>query len=308
MSKPRRIKRRVDGVLLLDKPEGASSNQVLQKVRWLYQAEKAGHTGVLDPLATGLLPLCFGEATKFAQRWLDADKAYRATVQLGATTTTGDREGEVLQTWPVTVDEAALRAVLPQFLGPQMQVPPLYSALKHQGRPLYEYARAGQEIERAARAIRIYALELHSCSFPQFVLDVRCSKGTYIRTLAEDMGKALGCGAHLAGLRRTETGGFSLDQAVTVEELEAMDPAQRDELLLPVDRLLGDLPQLQLSANDAGRLTHGQAVRHDGQPGQQRVYGPEGRFLGLGEIRLDGMLYPSRMMGGANEPKLSAAE
>lgn len=292
------MKRKIDGVLLIDKPYGWSSNKALMKTRWLLQAQKAGHTGVLDPLATGLLPICFGEATKYAQRWLDADKGYLATISLGQTMTTGDLEGEVLETKPVICTEADVHRVLSQFLGQISQVPPLYSALKHQGKPLYEYARAGQEIERQARTITIYELQLISCQLPVLEVAVRCSKGTYIRTLAEDIGKALGCGAHLSALRRTGTGGFDLSSSYTIEAVEALDMDAREALLLPVDLLLGDLPQLILPAAESIKLSHGQAVRHNGQPGQQRVYNPEGKFIGLGEIR-EGTLYPARMMGNA---------
>ncbi|MCB6182011.1 tRNA pseudouridine(55) synthase TruB [Leeia sp. TBRC 13508] len=292
------MKRKIDGVLLIDKPYGWSSNKALMKTRWLLQAQKAGHTGVLDPLATGLLPICFGEATKYAQRWLDADKGYLATISLGQTMTTGDLEGEVLEIKPVTCTEADVHRVLSQFLGQISQVPPLYSALKHQGKPLYEYARAGQEIERQARTITIYELQLISCQLPVLEVAVRCSKGAYIRTLAEDIGKALGCGAHLSALRRTGTGGFDLSSSYTIEAVEALDMDAREALLLPVDLLLGDLPQLILPAAESIKLSHGQAVRHNGQPGQQRVYNPEGKFIGLGEIR-EGTLYPARMMGNA---------
>ena len=290
------MKRPINGVVLIDKPYGWSSTKTLGKARWLFQAQKGGHTGVLDPLATGLLPICLGEATKYAQRMLDADKGYLATVRLGETRTTGDLEGEVLETRPVNVSEADIQAVLARFLGPIEQVPPMYSALKHEGRALYDYARNGIEIERPARAVTIFELELRVCRLPEFELSVRCSKGTYIRTLAEDIGQALGCGACLAGLRRTLTGGYSLDEAHTLEAIEAMPFEARDSLLLPVDSLLADLPEVALVANDASRLAHGQAVRHDGLPGQKRVYGPDGRFLGLGEQR-DGTLYPARMMG-----------
>ena len=291
------MKRKIDGVLLIDKPYGWSSNKVLMKARWLLQAQKAGHTGVLDPLATGLLPICLGEATKYAQRWLDADKGYLATIHLGITTTTGDLEGERVSELPVTCNEADVLAALEKFKGQISQVPPMYSALKHQGKPLYEYARAGQEIEIQARTVTIYELQLLSCQLPVLEVRVRCSKGTYIRTLAEDIGKALGCGAHLAGLRRTGTGGFEIASAITLEALEAMNMEAREALLMPVDHLLGDLPMLTLPEAESVRLSHGQAVRHNGQPGQQRVYGPDGRFLGLGELRDDGVLYPARMMG-----------
>lgn len=207
------VRHRVDGVLLLDKPVGLSSNAALQKAKWLLAALKAGHTGTLDPFADGLLPLCFGEATKFSAFLLDSDKRYRATMRLGITTTTGDPEGEVLTERPVEVRCDEMTAVLPRFLGEIAQVPPMHSALKHQGRPLYEYARAGIEIDRPPRQVRIAALDLLECVPPRVVFDVQCSAGTYVRTLAQDIGAALGCGAHLTGLTRTAAGGFDLAQA-----------------------------------------------------------------------------------------------
>ncbi|VVE34211.1 tRNA pseudouridine(55) synthase TruB [Pandoraea cepalis] len=256
----------LDGVLLLDKPLGLSSNDALIRAKRLLQALKAGHTGTLDPLATGLLPLCFGEATKFSQDLLDADKTYEALVRLGETTTTGDAEGEVLQTRPVTVDEAAIRAVLPRFTGPISQVPPMYSALKRDGKPLYEYARAGQALEREARAVTIHALEMTACALPavaEFSFRVTCSKGTYVRTLAEDIGEALGCGAHLRALRRTAVGPLTLDGAVTLEDLGALDHAQRVQRLAPVDALLKTLPTIWLDETLARRFSHGQRLRLD---------------------------------------------
>ncbi|GAB3242063.1 tRNA pseudouridine(55) synthase TruB [Chitinimonas naiadis] len=290
------------GVLLLDKPYGASSNQALQKCRWLLQAEKGGHTGVLDPLATGLLPLCFGDATKFAQRMLDADKRYVATLKLGETTTTGDVEGEVLQSRPVVVSRADVDAVVARFLGEIMQVPPMYSALKHQGKALYEYARAGQTIEREARCVTIYAIEVVRFEGDELVLDVQCSKGTYIRTLAEDMGELLHCGAHLTGLRRTATAGFRLEDAITVEAFEALTLEARDALLMPADSLLADLPAVTLDAAATAKLTHGLSVRFSGNDGiisGLRIYGDTGAaqptFLGLGELT-ENILYPRRLL------------
>ncbi|MFC4161171.1 tRNA pseudouridine(55) synthase TruB [Chitinimonas lacunae] len=300
----KRSKRRLDGVLLFDKPIGMSSNQALQKARWLFCAEKGGHTGVLDPLATGLLPLCFGEATKFAQRMLDADKRYIATVRLGMTTTTGDAEGEVVLNRPVAVTPTALTAALAGFVGPIEQTPPMYSALKHQGKALYEYARDGIEIERAARSVTIYAIELLEFDgAATFRIDVRCSKGTYIRTLAEDVGEKLGCGAHLIGLRRTETAGFRLTEAVTLEALEAMSEAERDALLLPPDALLADLPELTLDAALTARMRHGMSVRYPGKSAiipALRLYGDVGDgsrcFLGLGELTEDEIVHPRRLL------------
>ncbi|QDQ27376.1 tRNA pseudouridine(55) synthase TruB [Chitinimonas arctica] len=298
----KRIKRPLHGVLLLDKPLGCSSNQALQKCRWLLQAEKGGHTGVLDPLATGLLPLCFGDATKFAQRMLDADKRYLASIKLGATTTTGDLEGEVVRTRPVAVSEAMLAEAVERFTGEIEQIPPMYSALKHEGKALYEYARAGQTIERPARRITIYGIEVLRFDGDELVLDVRASKGTYIRTLAEDMGELLGCGAHLFGLRRTATAGFRLEDAVSLEAFEALTLEQRDARLLPADSLLADLPAVQLDGAATAKLTHGLSVRFPGKDetiAGLRIYGDTGAaepiFLGLGELR-DNVLYPRRLL------------
>ena len=260
----RRVRRRVDGVLLLDKPSGLSSNAALQRARRAFDAEKAGHTGTLDPLASGLLPLCFGEATKFAQFLLDAAKRYTATVRFGVTTTTGDAEGEVLEMRPVTLARSDVEAVLPDFTGRLSQVPPAHSALKFEGRSHYEYARAGIDVPRLPRDIEILELSLLAWNAPDAVVDVTCSKGTYIRVLAEDIGRALGCGAHLAGLRRTATGGFGIADAVALERLEAMDAAERDAMLLPAATLLRDLPSLRLSGPEAVRFRQGGAVLASG--------------------------------------------
>ncbi|MGL6071813.1 tRNA pseudouridine(55) synthase TruB [Craterilacuibacter sp.] len=300
MAQVRRPKLNIDGVLLLDKPLGFSSNGALQKVRWLYTAAKAGHTGVLDPLATGLLPVCFGEATKFSSFLLDADKGYRATVCFGANTTTGDAEGEVVEERPVDFTQAQLLAAMARFKGEIDQVPPMYSALKHQGKPLYEYARQGIDIERPARRVSIHGIELISFDGKTAIIDVLCSKGTYIRTLAQDIGEALGCGAHLTGLRRTQTAGFRLEDALTIEQVEAVAVDARAGLLLPIDILVGHLPEVALSEADFGRFMHGQAV-----PSQQnhaimsrfRVYREATReFLGLAEAREEAFLHPSRLV------------
>jgi tRNA pseudouridine55 synthase len=256
----RRPRRRVDGVLLLDKPPGLSSNAALQRAKRAFDAEKAGHTGTLDPLASGLLPLCFGEATKFAQFLLDATKRYTATVRFGVTTTTGDAEGQVLEMRPVALARSDVEAVLRDFTGRLAQVPPAFSALKFEGRSHYEYARAGIEVPRPARAIEILDLSLLGWNAPDAVLDVTCSKGTYVRVLAEDIGRELGCGAHLAGLRRTATGGFGIADAVTLERLEAMRPDERASVLLPAAVLLRDLPTLRLGAADAARFRQGAPV------------------------------------------------
>ncbi|GAB1235445.1 tRNA pseudouridine(55) synthase TruB [Ferrigenium sp. UT5] len=291
-----RSKRVLDGVLLFDKPLQLSSNVALQKVRRLFRAEKAGHTGTLDPLATGLLPICFGEATKFTHALLDADKRYLATVRLGQRTSTGDAEGEVVEQRAVKVDAEQLHQVLRAFTGVIHQLPPMYSALKYQGKPLYEYFRQGETVERAARPVSIHELNLQHWAGDELVLDVRCSKGTYIRTLAEDIGEALGCGAHLAGLRRTGIGDFHLGDALTLPQLEAMDEAGRDARLMPLDSLVLNLPKLELDAVQAGRLAQGQRLAlQDGRPdGRRRMYVAEA-FIGLGDLSA-GRLSPDRLL------------
>ena len=294
----KRIKRDISGVILLDKPLGFSSNQALQKIKYLLQAEKAGHTGSLDPLASGLLPLCFGEATKFSHYLLDADKSYRALVQLGATTTTGDAEGEVLVSHPVDVTEAKVKKVLNDFIGDIKQTPPMYSALKHQGKALYEYARDGVDIERAARDVTIYQIDFHGFQNHQLDITVACSKGTYIRTLAEDIGAALGCGAHLAGLRRLTAGHFKLEDAITVEAFEAMTLEQRDACLLPPDGTISTLPMVTIDADSEFYLLRGQSVwkANLNIQGSFRVYNEQGVFLGLGEQASDGKIAPKRLL------------
>ena len=294
----KRVKKNVNGVLLLDKPLGFSSNQALQKVKWLYSAAKAGHTGTLDPLATGLLPICLGEATKFAQYVTDADKTYFATIKLGATTTTGDAEGELLTTAPVNVTYAQFQTVCKQFIGEISQVPPMYSALKHEGKALYEYARAGVDIERQARLITIKKIEVNALEGDIAQITVTCSKGTYIRTLAEDIGTVLGCGAHLIGLRRTETAGYLLSQAVTIEQLEAMLIVAREVLLLPVDSAIEKLPKVILNSDTAYYLMQGQAVWQAGKlpNGDLRLYDEQNNFLGLGCLQDDGKITPKRLI------------
>lgn len=296
----KRVKRAVDGVLLLDKPLGLSSNQALQQVKRLYQAAKAGHTGSLDPLATGLLPICLGEATKFSHYLLDADKRYLALVQLGSVTSTADAEGEVLHRAEVDVTPVRLTRVLQRFVGEIEQLPPMHSALKHQGRALYEYARAGVTVERSARQVSIRSIVLRAYDQAQarFEIEVECSKGTYIRTLAEDIGQALGCGAHLAGLRRLQAGQFQLQQAVTPEQLEALDVTQRDRLLLPPDALLAPLPMVTLDADSAHYLLQGQGVWKSGTNvvGPIRLYDESGRFLGLGAQDDAGRIVPRRLL------------
>lgn len=292
----KRTWQRVDGVLLLDKPLGLTSNDALQKARRLFSAAKGGHTGTLDPAATGLLPLCFGEATKFSADLLDADKTYEATVRLGVTTDTGDAEGQVIATAPVSVCETAVRQVLPLFSGAIEQIPPMHSALKRNGRPLYELARKGIEVERAPRAVTIHALELLDFAGDSLRLRVRCSKGTYIRVLAADLGQALGCGAHLTALRRTMVGDLDLDGAVTLAELEALAEEARAAWLRPVDALLRSLPLLAIDGAAAERFSHGNPVDLPaGLAGKIRVYA-DGRLLGVGEPGSDGRLWPKRLV------------
>jgi tRNA pseudouridine55 synthase len=286
----------LDGVLLFDKPLTLSSNIALQKVRRLFQAEKAGHTGTLDPLATGLLPICFGEATKFSTGLLDADKTYRALVKLGQTTSTGDAEGEIIRQVEVAICEEQVRSVMQNFLGEISQIPPMYSALKHQGKPLYEYIRNGETIERASRSVIIHELVLEHFSGDEMTISVRCSKGTYIRTLAEDIGNALGCGAHLRGLRRTAIAGFTIAKAYTMEQLETMDSLERDACLLPLDCMLQAMPMLELDAVQVTRMAQGQRLGIDaGLPdGKIRLYGA-GKFIGVGELQ-GTRLAPDRLL------------
>lgn len=302
MAQVKRIRRSVDGIILLDKPRGFSSNAALQKVRWLLNAEKAGHTGSLDPLATGVLPLCFGEATKFSQYLLDADKGYETLMQLGVTTNTADAEGEVIERRPVTVGRADIEAVLPDFRGEISQIPPMYSALKRDGQPLYKLARAGEVVEREPRSVTISRLELLSCEGDQVRLAVDCSKGTYIRTLVEDIGRELGCGAHVAELRRTKAGPFNLQRTVTLEELERVHAEGGneavDQFLLPVDSGLQDWPLLQFSEHSSFYWLQGQPVRASDAPkfGNVRVQDHTGRFIGIGEVTDDGRIAPRRLI------------
>lgn len=297
---------RVDGVLLLDKPVGMTSNRALQMARRLCDAAKAGHTGTLDPMATGLLPLTFGEATKFSADLLEADKAYRATMRLGVTTTTGDIEGAVIESRPVTVDEEALADVLSRFTGTIEQVPPMYSALKKDGRALYEWARAGVEVERKPRRVRIDQLVLIERAGHDVVLDVSCSKGTYVRSLAEDIGRELGCGAHLVALRRTKVGGLRLDEGVTLAALEAMPAAARLDCLRPADALLTSLPSVTLDDILAARFRHGQRLAMDAEPrgARVKVYAAQNELLGTATINAWGVVEPERLIAGeqtANE-------
>jgi tRNA pseudouridine55 synthase len=292
----RKAWKQVDGVLLLDKPLGLTSNDALQKARRLFSAAKGGHTGTLDPLASGLLPLCFGEATKFSADLLDADKTYEAVIKLGVTTDSGDAEGTVIATAAVDVSEDDVFRVLPQFTGAIRQVPPMHSALKRNGRPLYELARQGIEVERESRMVTIHAIDCLSFGGDSLTLRTACSKGTYIRVLAADIGQALGCGAHLAGLRRTRVGDLDLGAAVTLAQLEALDEAGRAGCLQPVDTLLRSLPAATLEGEAAERFRHGNPVDLPaGLSGKIRVY-VDGRLIGVGEPAPDGRLWPKRLV------------
>lgn len=294
----------VHGVLLLDKPVGFSSNDALIKAKRFLNAMKAGHTGTLDPFATGLLPLCFGEATKFSQDLLEADKTYTTVVHLGITTTTGDTEGDVLETKSVDVTEEQIRQVLTQFTGPIAQVPPMYSALKRDGKPLYEYARAGVTLEREARNVVIHELEFLGYDAPLLRLKVKCSKGTYVRVLGEDIGAALGCGAHLKELRRIQVGHLVLEKSITLDYLESLPEEQRLALLDPVDALLSSFPAVHLNEELAVRFLHGQrlalgkeAVKLPQMTGRVRVYrDTDGQLLGSAQLQEFGILAPERLI------------
>ncbi len=294
--------RNISGILLLDKPIGITSNAALQKVKGLYRAEKAGHTGSLDPLATGMLPICLGEATKVSAFLLDADKQYLAHCKLGVTTTTGDSEGEVVAQAPVgEISEDRLQQVIASFIGAIEQVPPMHSALKRDGVPLYKLAHQGIEIERAPRAVVIHALSARRLEETVLELSVHCSKGTYIRTLAEDIGKALGCGAHLIGLRRDWVGGFAQRPMYTVDELQetaAQGLEALDELLLPMDTPLSPMPKVDLTEDAAYYLSRGQFVFIPQAPaaGLVRLYAAGNRFVGIGEVRDDGKIAPRRLV------------
>ncbi|MCA8017701.1 tRNA pseudouridine(55) synthase TruB [Burkholderia metallica] len=299
--RPRVPRRVLDGVLLLDKPVGLSSNDALIRAKRLLLAKKAGHTGTLDPLASGLLPLCFGEATKFSQDLLEADKTYEATMRLGQRTATGDAEGDVIDTRSVECDRTAVEAALARFTGEIVQVPPMYSALKRDGKPLYEYARAGQTVEREGRNVTILALDLLACDLPDVTFRVTCSKGTYVRTLAEDIGEALGCGAHLTMLRRTGVGALTLEHAVTLDALSDAAESARDAWLQPVDALLSTFPAVRLDEASAKRFLHGQRLplselapvaAADGE--RVRVYDAT-RLLGVAR-KANGVLAPERLV------------
>lgn len=315
MNQPVKKKTRlpINGVLLLDKPVGWSSNDALIKAKRLLNAIKAGHTGTLDPFATGLLPLCFGEATKFSADLLDADKTYQTVVHLGVSTNTGDTEGEVIQTHEVNITEAQIQAVLAQFRGDILQVPPMYSALKRDGKPLYEYAREGITLEREARPVTIHLLEFVKYEAPFLTLNVRCSKGTYIRVLGEDIGNALGCGAHLNALRRTHVGHLILENTVTLDQLIEMSEEQRHALLAPVDALLSSFPEVLLNPELSKRFLQGQrislakeAVAHPSELGRVRVYrvDPEQaarQLLGSAQLQEFAVLAPERLISTVDQ-------
>jgi tRNA pseudouridine55 synthase len=299
----KREKRRISGVLLLDKPIGVTSNGALQHAKRLYRAAKAGHTGNLDPIATGLLPICFGEATKFSQFLIDADKSYEAVIRLGETTDTGDSEGQLLERCIVAVSQTQVEAVLCGFIGKIQQIPPMYSALKHQGRPLYEYARNGVNIERTPRQVHIYRLKAERLAGDELALSVDCSKGTYIRVLAEDIGRELGCGAHIVALRRTRVAGFSIDNSVTLETLEALDTAGRDHLLLSPDALVAEFPRIDLDRDSAFYMRHGQAIWRPRLAVAKlyRVYDEKQMFIGVAQVTDDGKLNPKRLVVSSSE-------
>jgi tRNA pseudouridine55 synthase len=304
---PKKTRVPVHGVLLLDKHAGHSSNDVLIKAKRLLNAQKAGHTGTLDPFATGLLPLCFGEATKFAQDLLEADKTYETVVHLGVATTTGDTEGDVLETRDVNVTREKIESVLLQFRGEIDQVPPMYSALKRDGKPLYAYARAGVTLEREARRVTIHALEFLNYQAPYLKLRVTCSKGTYIRVLGEDIGAALGCGAHLQALRRTQVGSLTIDHAVTLDALAQTPEAERTGSLAPVDALLSSFPAIVLHEEMAKRFLQGQrlALGKEGvappQKGRVRVYREsDGSLLGTAQVTEFDVLAPERLIATGN--------
>jgi tRNA pseudouridine55 synthase len=304
MGRRRAQGRNISGILLLDKPRGLSSNGALQRVKHLYRAAKAGHTGSLDPLATGLLPVCLGSATKISAFLLDADKRYRVRVRLGETTTTADAEGEVIRTAPTDgVTQAAVTEALGRFLGTISQLPPMYSAVKHQGERLYKLARQGIEVERQPRDITIFAIDLLDLALPEVEFDVHCSKGTYVRTLAADLGEMLGCGGHVIALRRTGVGPYleSAGPLVTMAQLETLgeeDYGAMDALLLPQDSALGHWPEVRLSEDACFYLRQGQAVLVPRAPtqGLVRLYDPSARFIGVGEILDDGMVQPKRLL------------
>ncbi|EGU43576.1 tRNA pseudouridine synthase B [Vibrio ichthyoenteri ATCC 700023] len=305
----RRKGRPIDGVILLDKPTGISSNDALQKVKRIYFAEKAGHTGALDPLATGMLPICLGEATKFSQFLLDSDKRYRVIAKLGERTNTSDSDGEVVETRPIDVDLAKLEACIETFRGQSDQVPSMFSALKYQGKPLYEYARAGIEVPRESRKITVYEIVLHRFEGDEVEMEVHCSKGTYIRTIVDDLGELLGCGAHVTMLRRTAVAKYPYEKMVTLEQLnELLEQAYREEiaprelldpLLMPMDSAVEDLPEVNMNAELTDLVQHGMPVQVSGAPAEGTVRmtsGEEKLFIGVAQIDDRGRVAPKRLV------------
>lgn len=303
MSRPRKKGRDVHGVFLLDKPQGVSSNDIMQKVKRLFKANKAGHTGALDPLATGMLPICLGEATKFSQFLLDSDKRYVVTAKLGERTDTSDAEGQVVQSREVNVAEADILAALSAFRGEILQVPTMFSALKHNGKPLYEYARAGITVEREARPITIFELKFIDYQAPFLTLEVHCSKGTYIRTLVDDLGEALGCGAHVTMLRRLAVADYPIEEMMPIEDLallaDSFPSGELDRLLLPMDTAVASLPQLNLTAEQTKAVGFGQRVKFENPQalsGLVRLFSENGQFLGIAEITAGNIIRPNRMV------------
>ncbi|HDR1228747.1 TPA: tRNA pseudouridine(55) synthase TruB [Pasteurella multocida] len=303
MAKPRKRGRDIDGVFLLDKPQGMSSNDIMQKVKRVFQANKAGHTGALDPLATGMLPICLGEATKFSQFLLDADKRYQVTAKLGERTDTSDAEGQVVETRDVQVDVQDILAALPHFRGDLMQVPTMFSALKHQGKPLYEYARAGITVEREARPITIFDLQFIAYDAPYLTLEVHCSKGTYIRTLVDDLGEYLGCGAHVTVLRRTAVANYPVEAMMDWDTLQVLaaqqDLALLDQHLLPTDSAVSALPALHLNQEQSKAISFGQRVKFDNPTqltGQVRLFSDTQQFLGVALVDEHNVIRPQRLM------------
>ncbi|QIA64148.1 tRNA pseudouridine(55) synthase TruB [Vibrio astriarenae] len=305
----RRKGRPINGVILLDKPTGISSNDALQKVKRIYFAEKAGHTGALDPLATGMLPICLGEATKFSQFLLDSDKRYRVIAKLGERTNTSDSDGELVETRPVDVKLEKLEACIDQFRGESDQVPSMFSALKYQGKPLYEYARQGIEVPREARKITVYEIILHRFEGDEVEMEVHCSKGTYIRTIVDDLGEMLGCGAHVTMLRRTGVAKYPYEKMVTLEQLnELLEQAHREEkapkelldpLLMPMDTAVQDLPEVNLNAELTDLVQHGMPVQVFGAPEGtplRMTSGEEKLFIGVAEVNKDGKVAPKRLV------------
>ena len=303
MSKPRKRGRDIHGVFLLDKPQGMSSNDIMQKVKRIFQANKAGHTGALDPLATGMLPICLGEATKFSQFLLDADKRYLVTAKLGERTDTSDAEGQIVETRDVKVKTSEILTALEQFRGDILQVPTMFSALKHNGKPLYEYARQGITVEREARPITIFELNFIEYNPPYLTLEVHCSKGTYIRTLVDDLGEALGCGAHVTMLRRTAVADYPTEKMLDWNALQALAEAQDlallDALLLPMDTAVAKLPALTLNESQTQGIGFGQRVKFDNPnrlQGQVRLFSHENRFLGVAVIDENNVIRPQRLV------------